>query len=808
MCSTILGLCLALAAGDETEVPDVHPTLAEIFKPPRLLGVRPRDVSISADGQFVTWRWTATDAEQPQLDWWIAPADGHEPARVLFPASTTVDLQWAPRGQELLIRRAGWIERMDFAADGAARPLFEYGASASPLEFTRDGRRALFVAGASNELWVLDLEDGSRFAPASALVSRGRWFQLLDGLNTVALFAAPPGAVPPAAVEAPPPPAPEVRGDGRREGRGDRRGEGRDEARPDGVKRVLWFVPLDPGASPRATKLEEGDPIEISADGRFVLLTKSERETRRELIVPDFLTEAVTATPARSSLAGDLAAPRSLTLWDVEKEQRFEPPLDEGSRFILLDTRWSPTGARLLVHRLSGDFHSRQILVLDAQERRSWPLHAERDDAWIGGPAEFAAWGRDGTTVLFSSEQSGWCHVYAVPSGGGEVRTLTSGDFEVQEFRPLEDGARALLVANERDRAEKTLVLLDLESGERRALSAAGACVDEAFAASRDGSAVAYLQEELGVPADVHAVALDGGEPRRLSDAVPAALRELALPPPEVVDFANAADGTALRALLYRPEPFDARRVGPAVVFIHGAGYLQNVTRSMTAYPPNMLFHHRLARMGFTVLDVDYRHSAGYGRKFRTDVYGFMGGKDLDDEVAGVEYLKTLGFVDTGRVGVYGGSYGGFLTLMALFTKPDVFACGAALRSVTDWRTYTAWYTNARLGDPKKDAENYRRSSPIDHAEGLKKPLLLLHGMKDGNVFAQDTIRLIEKLIQLGKDFDAMLYPSQDHTFTDPESWIDEYRRIERLFQRELKPGRREILPGSTSGVSTLPRPL
>jgi dipeptidyl aminopeptidase/acylaminoacyl peptidase len=211
------------------------------------------------------------------------------------------------------------------------------------------------------------------------------------------------------------------------------------------------------------------------------------------------------------------------------------------------------------------------------------------------------------------------------------------------------------------------------------------------------------------------------------------------------------------------------------------------VTKSLTAYEPNYLFHHRLARRGYVVLDPDYRHSQGYGRKFRTDVYGYLGGKDLDDVVAGIDYLRDRGGIDPQRVGIYGGSYGGFLTLMALFTKSDRFAAGCALRSVTDWRTYNAWYTNPRLGDPTRDVSNYVRSSPIDHAKGLSKPLLLIHGLKDSNVFAQDTIRLVETLIELQKDdFEMMLYPSQDHGFSDADSWFDEYRRIERFFDRHL----------------------
>jgi dipeptidyl aminopeptidase/acylaminoacyl peptidase len=222
------------------------------------------------------------------------------------------------------------------------------------------------------------------------------------------------------------------------------------------------------------------------------------------------------------------------------------------------------------------------------------------------------------------------------------------------------------------------------------------------------------------------------------------------------------------------------------VVFIHGAGYLQNVTQSMTEYAVNLMFHSRLAALGYVVVDVDYRGSAGYGQKFRTDVQGHLGKLELEDIAAVIDELARRGAIDSARVGCYGGSYGGFLTLMALFTEPQRWVCGAALRSVTDWRSYSAGYTQPRLGRPSTHAEAYVRSSPIDHAEKLEDPLLILHGLSDTNVFAQDSIRLMEKLIDLGKPFDAMLYPSQGHGFEDGPHWIDEYSRIERLFLEHL----------------------
>lgn len=190
---------------------------------------------------------------------------------------------------------------------------------------------------------------------------------------------------------------------------------------------------------------------------------------------------------------------------------------------------------------------------------------------------------------------------------------------------------------------------------------------------------------------------------------------------------------------------------------------------------------------GYTVLDMDYRGSAGYGRNWRTGIYRHMGGKDLDDEVDGAKYLAEKLQVDARRIGIYGGSYGGFMTLMALFTQPDVFASGAALRSVTDWAHYNHGYTSNILNEPFTDSIAYRRSSPIYFAGGLKGKLLMCHGMVDTNVHFQDIVRLSQRLIELGKNnWELAVYPVEDHGFTTPSSWTDEYKRILLLFERTL----------------------
>jgi dipeptidyl aminopeptidase/acylaminoacyl peptidase len=246
-----------------------------------------------------------------------------------------------------------------------------------------------------------------------------------------------------------------------------------------------------------------------------------------------------------------------------------------------------------------------------------------------------------------------------------------------------------------------------------------------------------------------------------------------------------ARDGATISARIYKPVKW--RRGGPAVLFVHGAGYLQNVHNWWSHYYREYMFHHLLMEHGYLVLDADYRGSAGYGRDWRTGIYRHMGGKDLDDEVDAARWLTNTFGVNPKRIGIYGGSYGGFLTLMAMFTAPDVFAAGAALRPVTDWAHYNHGYTADILNEPQNDPEAYRRSSPIFFAEGLKGALLICHGMVDDNVHFQDSVRLAQRLIELRKEnWELAPYPVESHGFMQASSWADEYKRILKLFDTNL----------------------
>ena len=252
-----------------------------------------------------------------------------------------------------------------------------------------------------------------------------------------------------------------------------------------------------------------------------------------------------------------------------------------------------------------------------------------------------------------------------------------------------------------------------------------------------------------------------------------------------------ASDGIDVPARIYRPQDMHAAPNGAAVIFVHGAGYLHNVHKYWSSYSREYMFNHFLASKGYVVLDIDYRASAGYGRDWRTAIYRWMGGRDLQDQVDGSRYLQKTFGINPERIGIYGGSYGGFMTLMALFNAPKEFGAGAALRSVTDWAHYNHGYTARILNQPQQDTLAYRRSSPIFFANGLEDPLLMAHGMVDTNVHFQDIVRLTERFIELGKTgWELAVYPVENHGFVRPSSWTDEYRRIFDLFETTLTPQR------------------
>lgn len=459
---------------------------------------------------------------------------------------------------------------------------------------------------------------------------------------------------------------------------------------------------------------------------------------------------------------------------------------EPGERDVqLFQPIWSEDGTKAVLMARAADNKDRWVLALDPATGKTRVIVNEHDDAWADGPGAFTlGWMKDNQHIYSQSERSGYAHLYAVSYDGGEPKQLTSGKWEVTGVQLSDDKSRFFLTTSEVHPGERHLYMMTADGGERTKItSMAGS--NQAFV-SPDEKMLALIYSYSNKPPELYIQENKPGATAIKVTSSPAPeFWNYAWIDPPIVTF-KARDGAEVYARLYKPKNW--KRGGPAVIFVHGAGYAQNVHRYWSSYFREYMFHHFLMENGYTVMDVDYRASSGYGRDWRTAIYRHMGGKDLDDQLDAAKWLVSEQGVDAKRIGIYGGSYGGFITLMAMFTQPDVFAAGAALRPVTDWAHYNHPYTSNILNVPQKDAEAYKQSSPIYFAQNLKGALLICHGMVDTNVHFQDTVRLVQRLIELRKtNWELAVFPVEDHGFVEPTSWADEYKRIFRLFETNLK---------------------
>ena len=756
-------LCRAPAAAAQTPPPAGAPfdlSVRSIMRGERLVGRSPDEVRWSEDSRWIWFRWRDPQAADTVTHLYRVPAQGGEPQLVpdsvaerTAPAPAQ-DGDWTEDRTRRAVERRGDIWVVE--SSGRERRITETPVRERWPQLSPDGRTVYFVA--NNNLFAVDVAGGT-----------------LRQLTDVRLEAAP-------------------RPDSARGSRRALEGEQRDllQAVRDRREERLHREALDslrrqvpPLYLGRNATVTSGA---VSPSGRYLLIGVSERaEGDRQTMVPSFVTESGYTEPlnVRTKVGDVQASPRMGMVELATGKVAWLEPAGRERRLSLAVVGWAPDADRALVIGVPLDFKDRWLYVA-APDGSTTTVDHLHDDAWVGGPGfSSAGWLPDGR-VWFVSERSGYAHLYTVPSTGGGATALTSGPWEVTAVQPSRDRRTFYLTTSETHPGERELYAVPAGGGARTRLTWMRGWTEGTL--SPDERWVALLHSTANTPAELYVMP---NRPRpatiQITESRTAEFRSGPWIRPEVVTF-PARDGATVYARIFRPRELGAQPHGGAVVFVHGAGYLQNAHRGWSSYYREYMFHHLLASRGYTVLDVDYRGSAGYGAAWRTGIYRHMGGKDLTDQVDGVRWLVANEGVDARRVGIYGGSYGGFITLMGMFTEPEVFRSGAALRSVTDWAHYNHPYTARILNLPQDDTLAYRRSSPIYFAEGLRGDLLIAHGMVDTNVHFQDVVRLAQRLIELGKtNWEMAVYPVEDHAFQRPDSWADEYRRVYELFERTLR---------------------
>jgi dipeptidyl aminopeptidase/acylaminoacyl peptidase len=447
--------------------------------------------------------------------------------------------------------------------------------------------------------------------------------------------------------------------------------------------------------------------------------------------------------------------------------------------------RFSRDGSNAAVELRALDNKDRWLASVDFGKSALEPQHRLHDDAWINWNFNEFGWQLDNRTLWYVSEETGYAQLYT-KALGGKARALTQGQFEVSRPKLSRDGRWFYLRANAQAPYAYDIYRVAVGGGELQRVTRYEGI--NAFALSPDEKQLLVVHSSSYLPPQLALAAADGsGTPHELTDTRTAQYKALNWVAPKFVQVPSTHFKGSIWAKFYAPENFDKSVKHPAVVFVHGAGYTQNVHEQWPYYFREQMFHNLLLQKGYVVLDMDYRASEGYGRDWRDAIYRQMGHPELDDLLDGKKWLIDGFNVDPKRIGIYGGSYGGFMTLMALFRAPGEFAAGAALRPVTDWTQYNHEYTSNILNDPQTDAIAYARSSPLEFADGLKDSLLICHGVIDDNVLFEDSMRLYQRLIELHKDdFTISPYPLDRHGFTNADSWLDEYKRIYRLFETKI----------------------
>ena len=556
----------------------------------------------------------------------------------------------------------------------------------------------------------------------------------------------------------------------------------------------------------------------ISPDGKYVVYRLYISPNGNDnTIVPDYVTESGNTEDlrARSKVGGEQAhmelgvfnlktrENKMVSIEEVEglsqipefwsdypdrKEEDFER-----RKMIFQSPLFSEDGNYVVIDARATDNKDRWLFLLNPETAELELIDRQRDEAWIAGSGVGYAWGsstkgflEDNKTLYFQSEESGYSHLYSVDLSKPKKKKnqLTKGDFEIYDVNLSNDKSHFYFLANPESPGIRNLYKMPVRGGKMEQITTDSG--GKEYALSPDESKIALRKSTANQPWELYVMDNKANaEAKKITNSTSAEFESYEWRTPEYITF-EAEDGAEVHARLYQPEGGSNGK--PAVIFVHGSGYLQNAHQWWSSYFREYMFHNLLADNGYTVLDIDYRGSAGYGRDWRTGIYRHMGGKDLSDQVDGAKYLIDELEVDKENIGIYGGSYGGFITLMALFNEAETFKSGAALRSVTDWAHYNHGYTSNILNTPVGDPIAYKRSSPIYFAEGLEGNLLICHGMVDTNVHFQDVVRLSQRLIELGKeDWEMAVFPLEGHGFVEPSSWTDEYRRIFELFENTLK---------------------
>ena len=476
-------------------------------------------------------------------------------------------------------------------------------------------------------------------------------------------------------------------------------------------------------------------------------------------------------TPNSTVRLGEITLEGGDTIW-----------IDTGERsdFYITSAEWLPSGEQLSFMVMNRDQTRLELLFADPSNGESEVILVEEDPYWInliGGVLVFV----DDDRFVWASERDGWRHLYLYSADGALINRITKGEWEVGALYGINaEDSFVLFQATEKSPLERHVYKAALDGSGLTRLTE-----EEGFHGANAAPDCRYFIDGYStssVPVMMNLANCETGKLSAFFDGTIEALSEYEFCDPEFVTI-EAEDGTTLYARITKPVGFDPDMRFPVVVYLYGGPTAQIAAKNWGWFH---LFDQVLANHGFIVFTIDNRGSTGRGKTWQAPILRRLGEVELKDQLEGIRYLKSLSYVDSERIGIWGGSYGGFMSLTCLLKAPDVFKAGVAMVPVTDWRLYDTIYTERYIRTPQANPEGYEESSLLDKAANLRAKLLLIDGAMDNNVHMQNTIKMVDELVKADKDFQLMLYPQERHAFVRPHTNAHCFRLILDFFLEHL----------------------
>lgn len=483
--------------------------------------------------------------------------------------------------------------------------------------------------------------------------------------------------------------------------------------------------------------------------------------------------------------AGEKNAEVSIHVYDLTSEETTAVAAGAEKDIYLPRIYWTGNSSTLAFIRLNRLQNQLDLFHANTESGESSIVLTEKADTYVDlNYNDNLLYLADGKGFIRTSEQDGYKHIYHHDMQGKLINQITKGNWEVTEVVGIDEKAKKIYyLSTEKSPLERNFYAIKFNGKGKTELTPAQGT--HSINMSKDQKYFIDYYSTANTPVKITLHTAKGETIKVLEDnkALEQQLSSYALSDKEFFEF-NTVDGTPLNAYMIKPADFDESKQYPVLMYVYGGPGSENVKNAWGG--TRDFWHHHLASEGYIVVCVDNRGTGGRGRDFKHATYANLGDLETQDQIAGAKYLAGLPYVDATRIGIWGWSYGGYMSSLSLMLGNEVFKTAIAVAPVTTWRYYDSIYTERYLQTPQLNAAGYDDFSPLTHVDKLKGNFLLIHGTGDDNVHFQNSVALVDALVAADKQFETFYYPNRNHGIYGGNTTWHLYNMMTEFIKRKL----------------------